>query len=124
MKKCKINPILEKARKAGRNGDTILAHINPLEAIMLKKAGGSGTINPKTGLPEFGFFDNPGKWLKGSLGGATGAIIGNMILPGIGGVIGGALGGAAGSKVRGRKDYIEVLVWVQCYQVLHQDLVL
>lgn len=106
MKKCKINPILEKARKAGRNGDTILAHINPLEAIMLKKAGGSGTINPKTGLPEFGFFDNPGKWLKGSLGGATGAIIGNMILPGIGGVIGGALGGAAGSKVRGRKDYM------------------
>lgn len=106
MKKQKINPILEKARKAGRNGDTILAHINPLEAIMLKKAGGSGTINPKTGLPEFGFFDNPKKWFKGSLGGATGAIIGNMILPGIGGVIGGALGGAAGSKVRGRKDYM------------------
>jgi hypothetical protein len=107
MKKCKINPILEKARKSGRNGDTILAHINPLEAIMLKKAGGSGTINPKTGLPEFGLFDNPKKWLKGSLGGATGAILGNMILPGIGGVIGGALGGAAGSKVRGRKDYLQ-----------------
>jgi len=105
MKKCKINPILEKARKAGRNGDTILAHINPLEAIMLKKAGGSGTINPKTGLPEFGI-GNFSKWLKGSLGGAGGAIIGNMILPGIGGVIGGALGGAVGSKVRGRKDYM------------------
>ena len=40
----------------GRNGDTMLAHINPEEARMLKAAGGSGTINPETGLHEFGFF--------------------------------------------------------------------
>ena len=37
----------------GRNGDTILAHITPQEAMMLKAMGGSGTINPHTGLPEF-----------------------------------------------------------------------
>jgi hypothetical protein len=37
----------------GRNGDTMLAHITPEEAAMLKAAGGSGTINPDTGLPEF-----------------------------------------------------------------------
>ena len=37
----------------GRGGDTMLAHINPREAAMLKAAGGSGTINPSTGLPEF-----------------------------------------------------------------------
>lgn len=37
----------------GRGGDTMLAHINPREAEMLKAAGGSGTINPKTGLREF-----------------------------------------------------------------------
>ena len=37
----------------GRNGDTMLAHINPREAAMLQQAGGSGTINPHTGLPEF-----------------------------------------------------------------------
>ena len=43
-------------RAAGRNGDTILAHINPAEATMLRKMGGSGTINPNTGLPEFGWF--------------------------------------------------------------------
>jgi len=110
MKKQRINHILEMTRKKGRNGDTILAHINPLEAMMLKKAGGSGTINPKTGLPEFGFFRNPGKWFKGSLGGGLGVILGNMILPGIGGVIGGALGGAAGSAVRGRKDYGQAAV--------------
>lgn len=105
MKKQQLNHILEQVRQRGRNGDTILAHINPIEAVMLKQAGGSGTINPKTGLPEFGFFNKPGKWFKGTIGGAAGAVIGNMILPGIGGVIGGALGGAAGSKVRGRKDY-------------------
>jgi hypothetical protein len=43
--------------KRGRNGDTMLAHINPEEAQMLKRMGGSGTINPNTGLPEF-FFDD------------------------------------------------------------------
>ena len=37
----------------GRNGDTMLAHITPAEAQMLKARGGSGTINPATGLPEF-----------------------------------------------------------------------
>lgn len=37
----------------GRYGDTMLAHINKDEARLLKKRGGSGTINPKTGLPEF-----------------------------------------------------------------------
>jgi hypothetical protein len=37
----------------GRGGDSILAHITPEEAEMLRKRGGSGTINPATGLPEF-----------------------------------------------------------------------
>jgi hypothetical protein len=37
----------------GRRGDSILAHITPEEAEMLREEGGSGTINPETGLPEF-----------------------------------------------------------------------
>ena len=37
----------------GRYGDTMLAHITPAEARMLKAHGGSGTINPETGLPEY-----------------------------------------------------------------------
>jgi hypothetical protein len=37
----------------GRNGDKMLAHITPEEAQLLKDRGGSGTINPTTGLPEF-----------------------------------------------------------------------
>jgi hypothetical protein len=43
----------ESLRQKGRGGDTILAHINPQEAQMLKRMGGAGTINPATGLPEF-----------------------------------------------------------------------
>ena len=39
--------------RMGRNGDTMLAHITPNEAVALKSMGGSGTINPYTGLPEF-----------------------------------------------------------------------
>jgi len=41
----------------GRSGDTMLAHITANEARMLRKMGGVGTINPATGLPEFGVFD-------------------------------------------------------------------
>jgi hypothetical protein len=37
----------------GRYGDTMLAHINPQEAGLLKSMGGAGTINPQTGLREF-----------------------------------------------------------------------
>ena len=40
-------------RSQGRGKDTVLAHITPREAALLKANGGSGTINPVTGLPEF-----------------------------------------------------------------------
>jgi len=43
----------EMLRRMGRRGDTMLAHITPEEADMLMQAGGAGTINPNTGLPEF-----------------------------------------------------------------------
>lgn len=38
----------------GRGKDTILAHITPKEAEMLKARGGRGSRNPQTGLLEFG----------------------------------------------------------------------
>ena len=40
----------------GRSGDTMLAHITPQEAQLLRSRGGMGTINPTTGLREYGFF--------------------------------------------------------------------
>jgi hypothetical protein len=45
----------ERVQDAGRDGDTVLAHITPEEAGILQLLGGSGTINPKTGLQEFKF---------------------------------------------------------------------
>ena len=48
-----LKPIAKAIASYGRNGDTMLAHITPAEARMLRRRGGSGTINPTTGLPEF-----------------------------------------------------------------------
>jgi hypothetical protein len=45
--------IAQLIRSQGRGNDTVLAHITPREAALLKANGGSGAINPNTGLPEF-----------------------------------------------------------------------
>lgn len=37
----------------GIGGDTQLAHINPLEAALLRSFGGAGTLNTETGLPQY-----------------------------------------------------------------------
>ena len=50
-----LKSIAKELASYGRGGDTMLAHINPQEAAVLKAMGGSGTINPHTGLPEFLF---------------------------------------------------------------------
>jgi hypothetical protein len=46
----------------GRSGDTMLAHITPEEAQLLRSRGGMGTVNPVTGLREYGWFS---KLVKG-----------------------------------------------------------
>ena len=56
----------QKMAAYGRYGDTMLAHISPEEAMMLKAMGGSGTRNPVTGLPEF-FLKKAFKILKSIL---------------------------------------------------------
>lgn len=109
----------------GRGSDTILAHINPQEAMLLKMLGGSGTINPITGLPEFGFLKKVVKTVTkpfkavakpvvkalggGTLGAIGGAGLGYLLAPFTGGLsipasmgIGGGLGGAAGAAISGK----------------------
>ena len=49
----KIHSQARTLQAMGRNGDTVLAHITPAEAGMLKARGGAGTTNPATGLLEF-----------------------------------------------------------------------
>jgi len=107
----------ESVAAAGRKGDSMLAHITPFEATMLKRMGGSGTINPKTGLPEY-FLKSLGNifkigaqivataalsWFVGPI--AAGAIVGGATSLLSGGkpadalksaLIGGALGGLSG----------------------------
>ena len=79
----------------GRYGDTMLAHVNPREAEILKRMGGSGTTNPRTGLPEFFSFKD---FIKIAL-----PIAINFIAPGLGSTIGTTLGfsGVAASAVGG-----------------------
>jgi len=54
----------------GRNGDTLVAHITPEEAKVLKAMGGSGTINPSTGFLEF--YDSDGSGNASDSGNPTG----------------------------------------------------
>jgi hypothetical protein len=54
-----VAQLAEMIRRFGRGEDKILAHITPEEAAMLKEQGGSGTINPMTGLPEFQEYEGP-----------------------------------------------------------------
>jgi hypothetical protein len=68
----------------GRLGDTMLAHISPEEAALLKARGGAGTLNPETGLPQY--------FKLKKLIGAILPIALNFIAPGIGTAIGAALG--------------------------------
>jgi len=51
--KADLPALAELIRSQGRGRDTVLAHITPQEAALLKKRGGSGSMNPATGLPEF-----------------------------------------------------------------------
>lgn len=90
----------------GRFGDTMLAHITPEEAKLLKRHGGSGTINPETGLPEYwkGWkkirklakvaLPIAGTLLAPGIGTALGSTLSGAALSGIGGALGGGVGGA------------------------------
>lgn len=87
-----------KVRSAGREQDSVLAHISPFEADMLKRMGGKGSINPETGLPEFGW---------GFLGpllsiGAT-MLLGPAGLGLLSPIMAGAVGSGAAALVTGAK---------------------
>jgi len=83
--------LVDEAREvkaASRNGDTMVIHINKDEYAKLVEQWGEPTINPETGLPEFGWFSSIFKFIL--------PIALGFIIPGIGEVIGTSLFGAAG----------------------------
>jgi len=53
MKKLQRGRLSAMLGSMGRGGDTLVGHINPQEAALLKALGGAGTVNPSTGLLEF-----------------------------------------------------------------------
>jgi uncharacterized protein YneF (UPF0154 family) len=78
-----LKPIAKAIASYGRNGDTMLAHITPAEARMLRRRGGSGTINPATGLPEFFLkkaFKSIGKAVKKFASSSVGRIVTTVAL--------------------------------------------
>lgn len=79
---------------AGRLGDSVLVHVNPKEFAEMQAKYGPHSINPETGLPEFGWLGNLLKIV---------APIALMAIPGLGTAIGGAIlgAGAAGSATLG-----------------------
>ena len=62
----------QRTAQMGQGGDTELAHVNPWEAMLLKRLGGAGTINPQTGLRQFttnwGMSADRNKWIAGITG--------------------------------------------------------
>jgi hypothetical protein len=91
-------------RSRGQRGDTVLAHINPEEALFLNDNFG-GDVNPHTGLPQFGLF---GKVFRGAeralrkpfkaIAPLAGSIVGGMFGGPAGAVAGGSIGGALKSR--------------------------
>ncbi len=77
--------------RQGNRGDTMLAHIDPAEALMLQRMGGVGSVNPRTGLRQF----YPGQGGAGGMGlGGSGGEAGSD--PGGRGGSGGGNGGGGG----------------------------
>jgi hypothetical protein len=78
-----LKPMAREMAAAGRNGDTVLAHISPVEARMLRRYGGSGTTNPVTGLPEYSLkkvFKSIGKAVKKFASSTVGKIVTTVAL--------------------------------------------
>jgi len=91
---------------AGRYGDTMLAHVRPDEVAALRRMGGSGTINPNTGLREYGFWKSARNFFK-----QAAPVIGTVALGIVSGGLGlglspaviGAVGSGVGSLIAGAK---------------------
>jgi hypothetical protein len=98
-----LKPMAREMAAAGRYGDTMLAHISPMEAQILRRYGGSGTINPTTGAPEFflkKMFKKLGKTVKKFANTTIGKIvIGTALFMVAGPAAAGLLGASAGSAV-------------------------
>jgi hypothetical protein len=99
-----IASLARQVQDKGRGNDTMLVHMTPNEVAGLQalamQTGGSGTINPYTGLPEFGWLDKTFKKIIKPV-----AKIAQFVLPftGIGAIPAALLSGLAGGFAGGGK---------------------
>lgn len=103
-----LSSMAQKVQAEGRNSDTMLAHISPHEAVFLKRLGGSGTINPQTGLMEFGLgkkfkkaFKKVAKVVVKVAKAVAPTVVGTMFGPVAGALTGAALGATGGGGLKG-----------------------
>jgi hypothetical protein len=82
-------PLSQMLGRLGRDGDSMVAHITPQEAEMLRRRGGRGTVNPNTGLREFAKVSREGG------GHSAGASVGRG---GVAGSGGGSIGKSDGPQ--------------------------
>ena len=81
----------EDVRQAVDNRDTVLIHVNPEEYEFIKQRFGPERINPKTGIPQFGWFSDIADWIA-----PAATIAANVFAPGVGSAIGSGLSEALG----------------------------
>lgn len=104
-----LKPMAREMAAAGRYGDTMIAHISPIEAQILRRYGGSGTINPQTGAPEFFLkkvFKKIGKAVKKFASSTIGKIVVGTALfmiagPAAASMLGASAGGAVAAGISG-----------------------
>jgi hypothetical protein len=99
-----IASLAKKVQDKGRGDDTMLVHMTPDEVAGLQalamQMGGSGTINPETGLPEFGWLDRTFKRIIKPIAKVAQFVI--PFIPGIGLPMAAALSGIAGGFAGGK----------------------
>jgi hypothetical protein len=111
-----IASLAQKVQDQGRGNDTMLVHMTPNEVAGLQalamQMGGSGTINPYTGLPEFGWLDKAFKKIIKPVAKIAQFVI--PFIPGIGlpmsAVLSGIAGGFAGGKGGKTFDFKKAVV--------------
>ena len=105
-----LTPISKAIANYGRNGDTMLAHITPAEARMLRRRGGAGTTNPNTGLKEYfslgKLFKGIGNAIKSFASSTVGRVVTTVALgfflgPAVASAMGIGAGTAAAAAVGG-----------------------
>lgn len=95
-----LNEAANRVSKAGQHDDTMIVHINKDEYEWMKQQFGEPKINPQTGVPAFGFWDDIKDWAGPAVGvGATLLGAGDYVGSGINDALGLGLSSTASTAI-------------------------